>query len=65
MRGRIAFVPSRYGHDVIGGAETVFRELAGALAERGWDVEVLTTAARDHFAWKNEYPTGVTEIDEA
>jgi glycosyltransferase involved in cell wall biosynthesis len=56
---RIAFVPSRYGKDVIGGAETVFRELAHGLAERGWDVEVLTTCARDHFTWANEFEPGV------
>jgi len=62
-RGRIGFVPSRYGHGVIGGAETVFRELAASFAGRGWEVEVLTTAARDHFSWDNEYPIGVTEID--
>ena len=62
-KGRVAFVPSRFGPDVIGGAETVFRELSGALAERGWDVEVLTTAARDHFSWENEYPLGESEVD--
>jgi len=56
--GRIAFVPSRYGPDVVGGAETVFREMSHALAARGWEVDVLTTAARDHFSWENEYPLG-------
>lgn len=60
--GSIAFVPSRYGPDVIGGAETVFRELAHGLAGREWEVEVLTTCARDHFSWANEYPPGV-EVD--
>lgn len=60
--GTIAFVPSRYGKDVIGGAETVFRELAHGLAARGWDVEVLTTCARDHFTWANEFEAG-TERD--
>ena len=62
--GTIAFVPSRYGKDVVGGAETVFRELAHGLSGRGWDVEVLTTCARDHFGWANEYEPG-TEVDGA
>lgn len=60
--GTLAFVPSRYGKEVVGGAETVFRELAHGLAERGWNVEVLTTCARDHFSWANEFEPG-TETD--
>ena len=56
--GRLAFVPSRYGADVVGGAETVFREMSSGLAARGWEVEVLTTSARDHFTWENVYPPG-------
>lgn len=61
--GKLAFVPPRYGADVVGGAETVLREMASGLAGRGWDVEVLTTCARDHFSWANEYPAGVAEVD--
>ncbi len=57
--GRIAFVPARYGPGVVGGAETVLREIAHGLASRSWEVEVLTTCARDHFTWVNEFPTGV------
>jgi glycosyltransferase involved in cell wall biosynthesis len=33
-------------------------EIARGLAARGWDVEILTTCARDHFTWANEYPAG-------
>jgi glycosyltransferase involved in cell wall biosynthesis len=59
--GRLAFVPARYGQGVVGGAETVLRELAHGLADRGWDVDVLTTCARDHFSWENELPAGVED----
>ncbi|MBV9952205.1 MAG: glycosyltransferase family 4 protein [Acidimicrobiia bacterium] len=57
---RIAFVPPRYGPDVVGGAELVLRQIASGLAERGWTVDVLTTCARDHHTWANVYPAGVT-----
>src|SRR5690242_12570475 len=60
-RGRLGFVPPRYGSDVVGGAESVMRELAHELAGRGWEVDVLTTCARDHFTWENVYPAGVAE----
>lgn len=63
-RQRIAFVPPRYGPDVVGGAEAVLREAAHAFAARGWEVEVLTTCARDHYTWANAYPAGV-EVDGA
>ncbi|MHB8671364.1 MAG: glycosyltransferase family 4 protein [Acidimicrobiales bacterium] len=63
MKDRLGFIPPRYGAEVIGGAEAVIREVAQGLAARGWEVEVLTTCARDHFTWANEYPTGVSEED--
>lgn len=57
--GRLAFVPARYGPGVVGGAEAALGEIAHGLAARGWDVEVLTTCARDHFSWADELPAGV------
>jgi glycosyltransferase involved in cell wall biosynthesis len=62
-RGTIAFVPPRFGADVVGGSEAVSREAATGLARRGWDVEVLTTRARDHYTWADAYPPGVSEVD--
>ena len=58
-RGRLAFVPGRYGPEVVGGAEAMLAEVAHGLADRGWDVDVLTTCARDHFTWSNVFPAGV------
>jgi glycosyltransferase involved in cell wall biosynthesis len=60
--GRLAFAPVRFGDDVIGGAETVLRELADGLAARGWAVDVLTGCARDHFAEAHWYSPGETEL---
>lgn len=56
----VALVPPRYGDGVIGGAEAVLSDLAHGLRARGLDVEILTTCARDHFTWANEFPEGVT-----
>jgi glycosyltransferase involved in cell wall biosynthesis len=58
--GTIAIVPPRFGEGVVGGAEAVLGEVAHGLAARGWSVEVLTTCARDHYTWANEYPAGVS-----
>lgn len=59
----IAFVPPRFGPGVVGGAEAVVSEMARGLAARGHPVEVLTTCARDHYTWANEFPPGVVEED--
>ena len=59
-KGTLAFVPPRYGTEIVGGSEAVMREAAHGLAARGWTVEVLTTCARDHYTWQNEYPPGTT-----
>lgn len=56
-------MPPRFGPDIVGGAELVVAELSRGLADRGWEVEVLTTCARDHFTWANEVPPGVEDID--
>ncbi len=59
-KGRIAFVTPRYGEGVVGGSEAVVREAAHGLAERGYDVDLLTTCAQDHFTWANVLPPGTT-----
>lgn len=55
---RLAFVPPRYGTDVVGGSESVVREAAHGLAARGWQVDILTTCARSHYTWQNAYAPG-------
>ena len=50
----------RYGPDVVGGAETLVRGLAGHLAAGGAPVEVLTTCARDHLTWRNALRPGAS-----
>jgi glycosyltransferase involved in cell wall biosynthesis len=60
---RLGFVTPRYGEEVVGGSESVMAEAARALALKGHGVEILTTCARSHVSWDNEYPAG-TFVDE-
>ncbi|MEI8139218.1 MAG: glycosyltransferase family 4 protein [bacterium] len=56
---RIAFVSPRFSEGpTIGGAETLLRKLAERLVAQGWQVDYLTTCARNHFTWENEIPPG-------
>ncbi len=61
---KLTFVVPRYGTEIRGGAETGARMLAEHLvADRGWQVEVLTTCARDAITWDNELPAGTTVVN--
>lgn len=60
---RLLFVTPRYG-DLAGGAENLTRALVERCCD-GWEVEVATTCARDHFTWRNELPAGAERIDGA
>ena len=55
---RVVLVCNRYGKGVAGGAEKVLGELGQGLRERGWEVDVAASAARDHYTWENEFPVG-------
>lgn len=58
---KLAFIVQRYGRDILGGAETLARQIAERLARRH-DIEVLTTTARDYITWRNEYPAGEEKL---
>jgi glycosyltransferase involved in cell wall biosynthesis/ubiquinone/menaquinone biosynthesis C-methylase UbiE len=57
---QIAIVSPRYGAEIVGGAEFHAKQIAEHLSKY-FDVEVLTTCAKDYLTWKNEYRKG-TEI---
>jgi len=59
---KIALIVQRYGLEVNGGAEYHCRILAEKLNPL-YDVEVLTSCAKDYISWANEYPGGLTEIN--
>jgi glycosyltransferase involved in cell wall biosynthesis len=58
---RLACVIHRFGPDVAGGSEEHCRQIALQLARRH-DVTVLTSCARDHVTWRNEYPAGEARL---
>jgi len=58
---RIAVCPARFGEGLVGGAEIVLARIGEGFAARGWEVDVLTTTARDHFTWANDYQPGTTQ----
>jgi glycosyltransferase involved in cell wall biosynthesis len=58
---KLACVIHRFGADIAGGSERHCRLIAEHLAARH-DVTILTTCARDHVTWKNEYPEGESRL---
>jgi glycosyltransferase involved in cell wall biosynthesis len=59
---RIACVVHRYGAEIAGGSEAHCRQIAEHLAPRH-EVTVLTSCAKDHVTWRNEYPAGETLVN--
>jgi glycosyltransferase involved in cell wall biosynthesis len=55
---RVGIVVQRYGCEVVGGAETLARDIAQRLNTSDCDVTVFTTTARDYITWANEYRPG-------
>jgi glycosyltransferase involved in cell wall biosynthesis len=58
---KLAIVVQRYGEDISGGAELHARYIAERLASRT-EVRVLTTCARDHVTWRNEFAEGLDDV---
>ena len=59
---KIAFVIQRYGEQIIGGSEHLCRLVVEHL-EKYFEVEVLTTCAKEYITWKNEYNPGIEYIN--
>jgi len=59
---KIGIVVQRYGKDILGGAENIARGLSEHLLKY-YDIEVLTTCAKDYSTWKNIYKEGIEIID--
>ncbi len=56
---RVAFIAPRLAHEgAVGGAETLLFNLATLAHNAGIEVEYLTTCAKSHHTWENEFPEG-------
>jgi glycosyltransferase involved in cell wall biosynthesis len=55
---RVAVVVVRFGPGISGGAEMHARMVAMRLAERGHEVDVLTTCADDYVTWADAFAPG-------
>lgn len=60
---KLGLVVQRYGDDIVGGAESLCRGVAEALAGRAHRVEVFTTCALSYQTWANHYPEGRSELN--
>ena len=61
---RLCFVVQRFGEEIVGGSEWYARCIALKLKKTfGYDVEVLTTTAKDYTTWRPYYPEGTTEFE--
>jgi glycosyltransferase involved in cell wall biosynthesis len=58
---KLACVVHRFGSDIAGGSEAHCRHVAEHLAV-GHDVTILTSCARDHISWRNEYAAGESTL---
>ncbi len=59
---KVAFVVQRYGLEVNGGAEYECRALAEHMADM-YEVDVLTSCARNNLPWDNAYKEGMERIN--
>jgi len=59
---KLAFVVQRYGLEVNGGAELLCRQIAEHLS-KFFKIEIITTCAIDYVTWKNEYPEGISQVN--
>lgn len=55
---RLLYTVQRYGDDIVGGSEAACRLFAEHLAERGHEVHVVTSCARNYTDWADEYAPG-------
>jgi len=59
---KIAVVIQRYGEEVLGGAERLALQVVNLL-KNDYEIDVLTTTAKDYITWANHYSEGRDSVD--
>jgi glycosyltransferase involved in cell wall biosynthesis len=59
---KVAIVVQRYGLEIGGGAE-LFCQLTAERLCKYYDIEILTTCAKDYRSWRNEYKPGLSQVN--
>lgn len=61
---KLAFITPRFlPEGVVGGAETLIRDLAVTSMQAGHEVHLLTTCASNHFTWANDREPGEQVVE--
>ena len=60
---KIGIVIHRFGQDVIGGAEAHAYKIAKQMSQY-WDIDIITTKARDYVSWADSYDENQTYDNE-
>ncbi len=61
---KLAYITPRFlPGGVVGGAETLIRDLALTSVQAGHEVHLLTTCATDHFTWNNDREAGEETVE--
>ena len=58
---KLACVIHRFGEEIAGGSEGHCRGIANRLAA-SHEVSIVTTCAKSHMTWQNEYPSGRSRL---
>jgi len=63
LKKKLAFIVQRYGLEVNGGAEYHCRVIVEKLKDI-YEIEVLTSCAKDYTTWNDEYESGTSVIND-
>ena len=64
FHSKVRFVVPRYGEEVVGGIESLVKNMAENLAKNGWEVVVITSTATSEHTWNPYFDSGLSIIND-